>query len=181
MTHQKIEYMKDLHVEKMKWAGKFLTEVTESVDGLLADVTGDIEMSGCLETALPSPPSLSHLFLKHCEGREIAEDALTPRIDKGKDKRFAAVPTGQSAAESMESGSEDGGDMGMTMTGMTTMKTSFADTMGPNATGISGSVHFGVREYKKRIERNKARPRGGRVPIDARKAVILRAHKKTQF
>lgn len=81
VTHQKIEQMKEVHMDKLKWCGNHCRMVLKSIEDFLAEVTEDFSMSGSFESLMPSAPPLSHLYLKHCEGRELAEDAATPRSD----------------------------------------------------------------------------------------------------
>mmetsp|Transcript_28996 Transcript_28996/g.53352 ORF Transcript_28996/g.53352 Transcript_28996/m.53352 type:complete len:1030 (+) Transcript_28996:145-3234(+) len=81
ITHQKIEHMQNQHLLQMRWVGSFLTEVINSVESLFKEVEEDLAMSATLESLMPSPPPISELFLKHCGGREIQEDAATPRDD----------------------------------------------------------------------------------------------------
>merc|ERR1712183_100902 len=62
---------------------------------------GDLAMSNTLESLMPSPPPMSHLYLKHCEGRELTEDAVTPRdseADKSDDEELIEVPLGAQSA-----------------------------------------------------------------------------------
>lgn len=82
VTHQKMETMKEVHKDKLVWTGKFVTEIISSLDGLFDEVAEDLSMSGALETSIPSAPPISHLYLKYCEGRGLAEDAPTPRSDE---------------------------------------------------------------------------------------------------
>jgi len=78
VTHQKVQTMKEVHMEKLAWVGKWCTDIAKSLDALFDEVAEDLAMSGALETLMPSPPPISHLYLKYCEGRGLAEDAPTP-------------------------------------------------------------------------------------------------------
>merc|ERR1711862_124160 len=66
----------------MQWVGKFCTDILQSAQDLMEEVSEDFQISGSLESLMPSPPPMSHLYLKHCEGRELAEDAAIPRSDE---------------------------------------------------------------------------------------------------
>jgi len=103
ITHQKVEHMKEVHMQKLRWCGRFLTSVLQSVEDILQDVADDFSMSASLESTMPCPPQLSHLYLKHCEGRELAQDAVTPRSDVGSESSgdaamFAEMPSACSVA-----------------------------------------------------------------------------------
>jgi len=82
ITHQKVEYMQHKHTDGMIACGKHLTWVIASVQDLFTGVSEDLKMSGALEGSMPAPPNMSHLFLPFCEGREVLDDAATPRSDQ---------------------------------------------------------------------------------------------------
>jgi len=85
ITHQKIETMQRFYLRKISFAAKFLKDIVESLTELFADVEEDLKMSGTLEGSMPGPPNMSHLYLPHCEGRELGSDAHTPRSNEAVD------------------------------------------------------------------------------------------------
>jgi len=106
VTHQKIEHMKAVHMEKLAWCARFLSGVLKSIEDFLLEVVEDFTMSGTLESLMPSPPSLSHLYLKHCAGRELAEDCATPRSNDAdvseQEEPVVAIAGGGSMDSSVE-------------------------------------------------------------------------------
>jgi len=78
-THQELEHMHNLYLEKMRWVGSFVTQIVDSIDKFFLEVEEDLLMSSTMESLMPSPPPVSHLYLKHCMGREVSKDAATPR------------------------------------------------------------------------------------------------------
>jgi len=81
-TAQKIELMRQNHITKLSWAGKFLDDMLTDARGMLKEVEEDTRMCALVEGHMPCAPPISHRYLKHCEGREIQEDAMTPRSDE---------------------------------------------------------------------------------------------------
>merc|ERR1740121_961931 len=120
VTHQKIEVMKDTHMQQLAWVGTYCTGLLQSIEVFLDECAEDLAISGSLESLMPNPPPLSHLYLKHCEGRELAEDAVTPRSDdlaasdeedvmaQGEDAAISAATGAQPAAGSTMTGSRIG-------------------------------------------------------------------------
>lgn len=82
VTAQKIEKMRHDHTMKLAWASDFLSEIISSVRVLIEEVQEDLKTSTSCEGKMPYPPRMSHLYLKHCQGREVQEDAATPRSDE---------------------------------------------------------------------------------------------------
>mmetsp|Transcript_49632 Transcript_49632/g.130972 ORF Transcript_49632/g.130972 Transcript_49632/m.130972 type:complete len:992 (-) Transcript_49632:8-2983(-) len=147
VTQQKIEFMKEVHMAQLEWVGKYCTGLLQSIDNFLEECSEDLAISGTLESLMPNPPPLSHLYLKHCEGRELAQDAVTPRSDDlAASDEEDVVAQGDDAVISAATGAEPAN--GATLTG---------SRMG---------------ERRKRLERNavlnQARPQGSVVKQGAR-------------
>jgi len=85
ITHQKVEFMQTVYKSKMGQVGQFLTAVLQSIRQIFAEVEEDLKMSCSLEGAMPTTPPMSHLYLPHCQGREVQGDARTPRSDEDRD------------------------------------------------------------------------------------------------
>lgn len=82
ITSQKIKHMQSTHLECLRRIGKHLGAVVKECQDFFEEVAVDIEAFGAMENSMPSPPPVTHLYLKYCEGREVAEDARTPRIEE---------------------------------------------------------------------------------------------------
>lgn len=82
ITKEKISIMKHTHLDRIHWAQGFTSGILNEIDSFLEEVLEDMKMTSSLESLMPFPPHMSHLFLKHCEGRELQEDAVTPRAEE---------------------------------------------------------------------------------------------------
>merc|ERR1712137_801666 len=107
----------------MVWIGKFLTRVMQECQDVLEEVAEDFQISGTMESVMPSPPPMSHLYLKHCEGRELGVDAATPRSDEAGESDEEGFNAGESQAvlDSSQMLGASGVSQslnGLTMTGM---------------------------------------------------------------
>eukprot|EP00928_Gymnodinium_smaydae_P088740 TRINITY_DN7279_c0_g1_i1.p1 TRINITY_DN7279_c0_g1~~TRINITY_DN7279_c0_g1_i1.p1 ORF type:complete len:1005 (-),score=220.99 TRINITY_DN7279_c0_g1_i1:54-3068(-) len=135
VTHQRIEIMQQVHMQKLVWVAGFATNILSEVNSLVQGVAEDITMSSSLEGTMPSPPPMSHLFLKYCEGRELDMDATTPREEEAL----------ESDEEQQEAELLAGADVSMSKSvmGQSTL-----------ASGLASSATLEVRAARKRIERN---------------------------
>lgn len=82
VTNETIVDMRAFYTAELERGAEFITRILEEVNSLLSDVDTDCQMNSTLEGKMPSPPPISHRYLKHCEGRELQEDARTPRADE---------------------------------------------------------------------------------------------------
>lgn len=140
VTHQKVEAMKECHMERLKWVGKYCTHLVEAIDTFLDELLEDIAMSSSLESLMPSPPPMSHLYLKHCEGREIDDDACTPRSEEHAESSDDGTMDVIALASATPAGVHDSSDHGS------------RKSQSINEMGVATSK---IREgRKKRIDRN---------------------------
>mmetsp|Transcript_18625 Transcript_18625/g.56687 ORF Transcript_18625/g.56687 Transcript_18625/m.56687 type:complete len:188 (+) Transcript_18625:3-566(+) len=147
ITHQKVEHMKEVHMKTLSWVGKFCTEIIESVEGLFQAVAEDQLMCGSLESVMPRPPPVSHLYLKHCKGREIAEDAATPRSEEASDSDLEAAMEPVSPLTPLLNG---GGNMSST------------------ASVMAGEIRASYGTKRKKIERNSVLTQQAKAGREAR-------------
>lgn len=163
VTAQKIEFMKSTHMEKMAWVGKYVSDVLRQVENLFQEVSEDIAMCGSLESLMPWPPNMSHLYLKHCEGREIQKDAVTPRSSEGESDEEAADDPGQLA-------------VGQSATAMSSQFLKTEPTS--QSMGMSASMAGTMTDKRrgKRIERNQVLT----AQVGERRATQGSKHKKTK-
>merc|ERR1712072_1013947 len=74
--------MQHRHTQGMIAACKHLRWVVNSIEELYVEVKEDIKICGSLEALMMHPPNLSQLYLPFCDGREVLQDAATPRSDE---------------------------------------------------------------------------------------------------
>lgn len=82
ITAQRVKHMQITHLEVLRRVGRHLGQVVKSCEQFFEETATDIEAFCTVENRMPSPPPVTHLYLKYCEGRELAEDARTPRIEE---------------------------------------------------------------------------------------------------
>merc|ERR1712066_384519 len=78
----------------MVFVGKFITGIMTDISSLMEEVAEDLAICGTMESVMPSPPPLSHLYLKYCEARGKDEDAGTPRVDDTIESDIEEQPDG---------------------------------------------------------------------------------------
>merc|ERR1711865_685425 len=98
--------MKKSHREGMVVAAQFLTIVIASIEAFFQEVDEDMQMACSVEGQLPCPPHASHLYLKHCDGRELQADAVTPRSSDvdSEDENSSPLAASQSQASGTATG-----------------------------------------------------------------------------
>lgn len=102
-TRQKMWFMHHRHKIGMEEAGRHLTQALNSVQQLFDEVAQDVAVMSSIEGVMLYPPHMSQLYLPFCEGREVADDAATPRSDDNDgqeqdDITFSRMASGKSAS-----------------------------------------------------------------------------------
>jgi hypothetical protein len=82
VTIVKTQKMKNSYHHYMEQAVVYMTSIINSIENFFIEVEEDLQMACSLEGRVPYPPNSSHLFLKHCDGRELQPDSLTPRSNE---------------------------------------------------------------------------------------------------
>jgi len=151
ITAQRVEHMQSVHKEKLLDVSKKVNVMLAEVEELMEGVKEDMLMMGSIEEGIKTPPQMSHLFLKYCEGRELDEDALTPRINEGEEVDsdeeepvYGSIAPGELAASILQ-----------TIDGVDASSHGVSQTMTAGSQLAGGSMKFGEKHKGKRIERNK--------------------------
>lgn len=74
--------MRQVYFRQLNWAAEFTKAILDDIDSFLEEVAEDMKSNASLESRMPFPPHLSNLYLRHCQGRQLQEDAHTPRPDE---------------------------------------------------------------------------------------------------
>ncbi|CAJ1409873.1 unnamed protein product, partial [Effrenium voratum] len=89
-----------VHMSKLMWAGRHVKSIMADLQNLLEEVDEDFQAAAATEGRMPGVPIASQPYLKHCQGRGFADDALTPReeeLEEDAPNAIEAAGVGQSS------------------------------------------------------------------------------------